>query len=210
MKVRVVLEDPTPEDLDRLRDFLAPYTPAVEIQHDDTWSTDRIERYFLALPPNAQRILEEAVARGGYVEAEALRGDGEAATLKGHSAGLKRVLDRSVREGWCPETIVAPVQAQGPGFGKVVGYRIAADLFDAFSEAVLSLPTNRRAVLSKEINQRGPDVLWDTQLAVEVLGIHGLDTTPKGARAVLRHLAVAGLIVKTDPTRAVYRIAADQ
>ncbi|MFF7459095.1 hypothetical protein [Kitasatospora sp. NPDC008115] len=210
MKVRIVLEDPAPEDLDRLRDFLAPYTPTVEIQHDDTWTTDRIERYFLALPPNAQRILEEAIARGGYVEAEALRGDDGAASLKGHSAGLKRVLDRGVREGWWPDTIAAPVQAQGPGFGKVVGYRITADLFDAFSDAVLSLPTNRRAILSQEITQRGPGVPWDAQLAVEVLGIHGLDTTPKGARAVLRHLAETGLIVKTDPNRAVYRLAADQ
>jgi hypothetical protein len=144
------------------------------------------------------------------VPADALRGDDGTASLKGHSAGLKRILDRGIREGWLPPGIKPPVQAEGPGFGKVGGYTVPSGLRDDFRDTVLALPTNRRATLSQEITHRGPEVNWTAPLAVEVLAAYGLDTDTKGARAILRHLADTGLIIKTGPDRATYRLNTEQ
>ncbi|MFC5170627.1 hypothetical protein [Streptomyces mutomycini] len=102
---------------------------------DTTWDRERARRYYLALPTRAQRILKEAAKRDGYVSADDLR-DNEDSSLRGHSAALKRILDRGIREGWWPDGMEAPIQAQGPGFGKVVGYRMPDHLISVFRMAI--------------------------------------------------------------------------
>jgi hypothetical protein len=83
----------------------------------------------------ARRIIKEAANRdGGYVSADDLR-DSEDSSLRGHSAALKRLLDRGARDGWWPNGMEAPIQAQGPGFGKVVGYRMPDHLIEVFRGA---------------------------------------------------------------------------
>ncbi|MFJ4343332.1 hypothetical protein [Streptomyces sp. NPDC088915] len=133
IKITVTVDQPTPEFQERLLALLAEHAAYVEV--DTTWDRERARRYYLALPDRAQRILKEAATRDGYVSADDLR-DGEDSSLRGHSAALKRILDRGVREGWWPHGMEAPIQAQGPGFGKVVGYRMPDHLTSVFRMAI--------------------------------------------------------------------------
>lgn len=133
MKITVTVDQPTAEFQDRLLALLAEHAAHVEI--DTTWTRERARRYYLALPARAQRIVQEAADRKGEVSADDLR-DSEDSSLRGHSAALKRILDRGVREGWWPAGMEPPIQAQGPGFGKVVGYRMPDHLISMFRMAV--------------------------------------------------------------------------
>ncbi|MFC8207916.1 hypothetical protein [[Kitasatospora] papulosa] len=133
MKITVTVENPTGEFQKRLLDLLAEH--AGQVHADTTWTKERACRYYLALPARAQRIVKEAADRKGYVSADDLR-DTENTSLRGHSAALKRILDRGVREGWWPDGMEPPIQAQGPGFGKVVGYRMPEDLTGVFRTAI--------------------------------------------------------------------------
>jgi hypothetical protein len=132
MRITVTVDQPTADFQERLLALLAENAGQVEI--DTTWTPERAERYCLALPTRARRILKEAANRNGYVSADDLR-DGEDTSLRGHSAALKRLLDRGARDGWWPSTIEPPIQAQGPGFGKVVGYRMPDHLIEVFRDA---------------------------------------------------------------------------
>ncbi|MFF1916210.1 hypothetical protein ACFVYE_32405 [Streptomyces sp. NPDC058239] len=133
MKITVTVEDPTNDFQERLLALLAEHTG--QVHTDTTWTKERASRYYLALPARAQRIVKEAADRKGYVSADDLR-DGEDTSLRGHSAALKRILDRGVREGWWPDGMEPPIQAQGPGFGKVVGYRMPDHLTATFRMAI--------------------------------------------------------------------------
>ncbi|MEV7302557.1 hypothetical protein [Streptomyces clavifer] len=133
MKITVTVEGPTPDFQTKLLALLAEH--AGQVSADTTWTKDRASRYYLALPQRAQRIVKEAADRSGYVSADDLR-DKEDTSLRGHSAALKRILDRGVREGWWPDGMEAPIQAQGPGFGKVVGYRMPDALTGVFRMAI--------------------------------------------------------------------------
>lgn len=133
MKITVTIDQPTGDFQDRLLALLAEHSAQVEI--DTTWTPERAERYYLALPPRARHILKEAADHDGYVSADELRDD-EASSLRGHSAALKRLLDRGARDGWWPSGMEPPIQAQGPGFGKVVGYRMPDHLIEVFRAAV--------------------------------------------------------------------------
>jgi hypothetical protein len=130
LKITVTIDQPTGDFQERLLSLLAEHADRVEI--DTTWTGERAERYCLALPARARRILKEAADRDGYVSADDLR-DGEDSSLRGHSAALKRILDRGSREGWWPDTMDPPIQ--GPGFGKVVGYRMPDHLINVFRNA---------------------------------------------------------------------------
>ncbi|MDH6229367.1 MULTISPECIES: hypothetical protein [Streptomyces] len=132
MRITLTVDQPTPEFQERLLALLADHSAHIEV--DTTWTAERAGRYYLALPTRARRIVKEAAERGGYVSAEELR-DGEGTSLRGHSAALKRLLDRGGREGWWPQGMEPPVQAQGPGFGKVVGYRMPDHLVAVFRDA---------------------------------------------------------------------------
>lgn len=65
-------------------------------------------------------------------------------------------------------------------------------------------------ILEKSVRALGGG--WDTQRAVTVLRDSGYEAADrraaeKEARRVLRALAANGLLVKTDPGRAIYRLA---
>ncbi|EGE40750.1 hypothetical protein GTY83_06855 [Streptomyces sp. SID4928] len=132
MKIKITVEQPTEDFQKKLLALLADH--AADIETDTAWTKERAERLYLALPTNARRIIKEAANRGGYVSADDLR-SGEGTSLRGHSAAIKRAVDRGAREGWWPDTLQSPVQAQGPGFGKVVGYLIPEDLVEVFKRA---------------------------------------------------------------------------
>lgn len=133
MKITITVEQPTGDFQEKLLALLADH--AADIEPDTTWTKERAERLYLALPTNARRIIKEAVARGGYVSADDLR-SGEDSSLRGHSAAIKRAVDRGAREGWWPDALQSPVQPQGPGFGKVVGYLIPEQHVEVFRHAV--------------------------------------------------------------------------
>lgn len=132
MKITITVEQPTGDFQKKLLALLADHTD--QIESGATWTKERAERLYLALPTNARRIIKEAANRGGYVSADDLR-SGEDSSLRGHSAAIKRAVDRGARDGWWPATLQSPVQAQGPGFGKVVGYLIPEYLVEVFQYA---------------------------------------------------------------------------
>lgn len=133
MKITITIDQPTGDFQDRLLTLLSEYAGTVEL--DATWTLERAESYYRALPPRARRIVKEAVAHGGYVPADHLR-DSPDTSLRGHSAALSRALNRGVVEGRWPEGMRAPIEPQGPGFGKVAGYRMPGDLLETFAAAV--------------------------------------------------------------------------
>ncbi|MGC9499258.1 hypothetical protein [Streptomyces sp. WG7] len=133
MRITVTIDQPTEDFQGRLLALLAEHASQVEV--DNTWTPERAERYYLALPSRARRILKEAANRpNGFVGADDLR-DEENSSLRGHAAPLKRILDRGAREGWWPTSMEPPIQAQGPGFGRVVGYRMPDHLINVFRDA---------------------------------------------------------------------------
>ncbi|MGC0208379.1 hypothetical protein [Streptomyces levis] len=133
MRITVTIDQPTGEFQERLLALLAEY--AADIEEDNHWTIPRAESYYRSLPPCAKRILQEAVIRDGYVPAEDLR-DSEHHSFRGHSAALKTALQRGVTLGRWPAGMQAPIEPQGPGFGKVVGYRMPEDLVQTFYTAI--------------------------------------------------------------------------
>jgi len=133
MRITVTIDQPTGEFQERLLALLAEY--AADVEEDNHWTVPRAESYYLSLPLRARRILEEAVARDGYVPAEELR-DSENSSLRGHSAALKTALQRGATLGRWPAGMQPPVEPQGPGFGKVVGYRMPDNLVQIFYTAI--------------------------------------------------------------------------
>lgn len=88
-----------------------------------------------------------------------------------------------------------------------------------YSGAPTSIENHRKkdhpqeVVLARAI--RAADGTWDPERAVSVLRLHGHEwedqyAGEKRARAILRKLAETGLIVKTDPGRAIYRLAVEK
>lgn len=133
MRITVTIDQPSGDFQDRLLALLAEHAAQVEI--DTTWTLPRAEAYFRSLPARARRIVEEVTARDGYVSADNLR-DTPEASLRGHAGPLARALQRGVANGLWPEGMRPPIEAQGPGFGKVVGYRMPDDLVEVFYTAV--------------------------------------------------------------------------
>jgi hypothetical protein len=133
LKITVTIDQPTGDFQDRLLALLAEY--AGDVEEDAHWTIPRAESYYRSLPPRARRILKEAVIRDGYVPADELRDD-ENTSLRGHSAALKRAMQRGVMLGRWPEGMQSPIEPQGPGFGKVVGYRMPTDLVQTFFTAI--------------------------------------------------------------------------
>lgn len=133
MRITVTIDQPTGDFQERLLALLAEH--AADVEQDAEWTVPRAESYYRSLPARARRIVKEAVTRDGYVPAEELRDD-ENSSLRGHSAALSRGLRRGFMRGDWPENMPAPIEAQGPGFGKVVGYRMPDDLVQTFSTAI--------------------------------------------------------------------------
>jgi hypothetical protein len=133
MRITVTIDQPTGDFQERLLALLAEY--AADVEEDAHWTIPRAESYYRSLPARARRIVKEAVVRDGYVPADELRDD-ENSSLRGHSAALKRAMQRGVMLGRWPEGMQAPIEPQGPGFGKVVGYRMPDDLVQTFFTAI--------------------------------------------------------------------------
>lgn len=133
LEITVTIKNPTGDFQDRLLALLAEHASTVKL--DTTWTVERAEDYYRSLPARARRIVKEAVIRDGYVPAEELRDD-ENSSLRGHSAALSRALRRGFMRGEWPENMRSPIEAQGPGFGKVVGYRMPDDLVQVFFTAI--------------------------------------------------------------------------
>jgi hypothetical protein len=133
VRITVTVDDPTPEFQDKLLALLADHADNVET--DTTWTEERATHYYRMLPLRARRIIKEAVQRGGMVPADALR-DKPDDSLRGHSAPLSRILQRGKMLKRWPEGIQQPVTGVGPGFGKVEGYEMPADLIPVFQTAI--------------------------------------------------------------------------
>jgi hypothetical protein len=127
------VDEPTGDFQDRLLALLADYSGSIEV--DATWTVPRAETYYLRLPPKARRIVRAAVARGGYVSADDLR-DEATTSLRGHSGALTKALHSGAAGGDWPDGMALPILAQGPGFGKVAGYRMPDELLDIFRTAI--------------------------------------------------------------------------
>ncbi|GGV45236.1 hypothetical protein GCM10010293_53080 [Streptomyces griseoflavus] len=132
MRITVTVDDPTDDFRDRLLALLEEH--AAHVDTDATWTVERAVRYYRSLPARARRIVRMAAANGGFVGDDELRTDG--GSLRGHSGALKRVLERGVREGWWPAGMRPPIEAQGPGFGKVKGYSLPVELVEVFGAAI--------------------------------------------------------------------------
>ncbi|MER7090018.1 MULTISPECIES: hypothetical protein [Streptomyces rochei group] len=132
MRITVTIDEPTTDFQDRLLALLKDHAAHVEV--DTTWTVERALQYYRSLPVRARDIVKGAVAGDGFVSDDELRTDGS--SLRGHSGALKRILQRGVREGWWPAGMQAPIQAQGPGFGKVKGYRMPDALVQTFFTAI--------------------------------------------------------------------------
>lgn len=133
MKITITVTEPTGDFQDRLLALIAEHAGSVEI--DTTWTVPRAANYYTRLPDKAQRIVREAVARGGYVSADELRNEANA-SLRGHSGALTKALNSGAAGGDWPDGMQLPIVAQGPGFGKVVGYRMPDELLDTFRIAI--------------------------------------------------------------------------
>lgn len=138
MRITVTVDEPTPEFQEKLLALLADH--AEDVETDTTWTEERATHYYRMLPPRARRIVREAVERGGMVPAESLR-DNPDDSLRGHSAPLSRILQRGKMLRRWPEAMKQPVTGVGPGFGKVEGYEISADLIPVFQAAIQKVET---------------------------------------------------------------------
>lgn len=136
LRITITVDEPTGDFQERLLALLAEYAGSIEV--DATWTVPRAESYYLRLPPKARRIVREAVARGGYVAADDLR-DEATTSLRGHSGALSKALKSGAMGGDWPEGMPLPILAQGPGFGKVAGYRMPDELLETFRTAITNV-----------------------------------------------------------------------
>ncbi|GGS14375.1 MULTISPECIES: hypothetical protein [Streptomyces] len=77
--------------------------------------------------------------------ADVLRGPQDEGKLIGNSGAVQAALKRGVRRNrWIADQI-SPMLAEGPGFGKVVGYCLHAEALPAFQAAVATHQQGERA-----------------------------------------------------------------
>ncbi|CAL9323973.1 hypothetical protein [Streptomyces sp. SudanB66_2053] len=132
MRITVTVDEPTGDFQERLLALLRDHAGHLEV--DTAWTVERALQYYCSLPQRARDIVLGVVTGNGFVSDDSLRTDGS--SLRGHSGALKRTLERGVREGWWPAGLQAPIQAQGPGYGKVKGYRMPDGLVQTFFTAI--------------------------------------------------------------------------
>ncbi|MEW1639849.1 hypothetical protein AB0469_38035 [Streptomyces sp. NPDC093801] len=214
MKLHLIVEDPDPAFQKALLALLAGHASSLKTAGPATdWADpETASRYYLSLPTTAQRILREASAReDGYVPADVLRGPNGDGKLTGSSGAFKAALKRGVRRNWWIAGQVSPVLAEGPGFGKVAGYRIRNDALPAFQAAVTSHQqgelASQKDCLAEAITAEGGE--WDAQRSVAALHEIGHTIDEKRARQILRDLAADGVIDRVDADRAIYRPTVD-
>ncbi|MET8561059.1 hypothetical protein ABZV75_10880 [Streptomyces flaveolus] len=133
MEIILTVREPSDEFQRDLLALLAKHADRVRLDTD--WNVERATRFYEELPARARRIVLGAVAGEGFVSAEELRLT-PGASLRGHAGALKQTLERGARLGWWPDGLPAPVTPVGPGFGKVQGYRMPAELLEVFATAL--------------------------------------------------------------------------
>lgn len=143
MRITITVDSPTGDFQGRLLALLAEHAGSIEV--DATWNVWRAEAYYLRLPPKARHIVREAVARGGYVSADDLRTEANT-SLRGHSGALTKALNSGASGGEWPEGMPLPIVAQGPGYGKVAGYRMPDELLETFRAAIVNVDGQAPAV----------------------------------------------------------------
>lgn len=217
MRITITVDQSDSAFQEKLLALLAEHAAHVEL--DARWNYERAEAYYRSLPSRARRIVALAVAGDGYVASDDLR-DEETTSLRGHSAALKRLLQRGALQGLWPESIQPPITPQGPGFGKVAGYAMDEDLVPVFFAALTGVENEheewarqrmtQKDVLEDAVRAHGVGGTWDTRRAVTSLAAAGHEVADKRARQILRDLAEAGVLVTADSAggRAVYRAAA--
>ncbi|WP_405591479.1 hypothetical protein [Streptomyces sp. NBC_01190] len=194
VKITISVEDPTEHFQQRLLALLAEH--AADVHVDTEWTVERAVRYYLSLPLNARRIVKEATIRDGYVPADELREDGDG-SLRGHSAALKRAVERGVRNRWWPEGMEAPITPQGPGFGKVRGYCLRRNLVDVFFAAIAEVGLmSQRDALERAVRAGGG--IWDAERTVKALAEAGVTVDDSRARQLLGDLADRGLLARNE------------
>lgn len=150
MRITVTIDQPTGDFQERLLALLAEH--ATDVQQDTHWTIPRAENYYRSLPERARRIVKEAATRDGYVSADDLRDD-EDSSLRGHSGALSRALSRGVTQGRWPEGMQAPIEPQGPGFGKVLGYRMQDELVPTFFTAIKNVQEAGTPIDPRKMNE---------------------------------------------------------
>ncbi|MFJ2249479.1 MULTISPECIES: hypothetical protein [unclassified Streptomyces] len=214
MKLHLIVEDPDPAFQNALLALLGEHAGSLKTAGPATdWADpETASRYYLSLPATAQRILREAATReDGYVPADVLRGPHGEGKLTGSSGAFKAALKRGVRRNWWVADQVSPLLAEGPGFGKVAGYRIRTGALPAFQAAVAThqqgeLASQKDCLAEAITGERGE---WDAQRSVAALHEIGHAVDEKRARQILRDLAADGILQRLDTDRAVYRPADD-
>jgi hypothetical protein len=212
VRLHVIVEDPDADFQQALLDLLAKHGGDLEVVEPATGWTDpeTASRYYLSLPTTAQRIMREAATReDGYVPADVLRGPNGEGKLTGSSGAFKAALKRGARRDWWGSDQLLPVLAEGPGFGKVAGYRIRGEALQAFRVAVETHQqgelTSQKSSLAEAIRSEAGD--WDAQRSVAALHKVGYTVDEKRARQILRDLTSDGLLQRVDGGRALYRLA---
>ncbi|MEW2301952.1 hypothetical protein AB0958_18595 [Streptomyces sp. NPDC006655] len=134
MEIVVTVKNPTPEFE---QDLLALFDKhRASLRNDPGWNADRARLFYGLCTPRAQRILREAVARDGKVDADDLR-DNDGSSLRGHASSFRKVIKQGAVEGLWDSGLESPIVALGPGTGKVQGYQIrTSEALAAFRTAL--------------------------------------------------------------------------
>lgn len=134
MEIIVTIKEPTPEFEQDLLALLDKHRAS--LRNDPGWNADRARLFYGSCTPRAQRILREAIARGGKVDADELRDD-DGSSLRGHASSFAKVVKQGALEGWWDSGLKSPIVALGPGSGKVQGYQVRdREAFVAFQAAL--------------------------------------------------------------------------
>ena len=132
MEIIVTIKEPPPEFEQDLLALLDKHRAS--LRNDPGWNADRARLFYGSCTPRAQRILREAIARGGKVDE--LRDD-DGSSLRGHASSFAKVVKQGALEGWWDSGLKSPIVALGPGSGKVQGYQVRdREAFVAFQAAL--------------------------------------------------------------------------
>ncbi|MDQ0945976.1 hypothetical protein [Streptomyces sp. V1I1] len=208
--MRIIIEDPDEAFRDKLLALITAHSDTLTLVTDTEWTEERAATLLRNLPARAARVIRAAVDGDGYVAAEELREEGKA--MRGHTGPITQALKRGVRNGWWPEGMPRPIEAEYnadvAGYQRAVGFRMTEELLLAFREASarvddMEFGTTQLSILTKAV--RSGCGTWGPDRAVAALAAAGIEVSVKRARELLRRIADTGLLVKTDADRAVYR-----
>lgn len=143
MEISISVKDPTPEFEQDLLALLNKH--GASLRRDPGWNVGRARIFYGALSDGAQRIMREAVLRGGKVDSDQLR-DSDGSSLRGYRSAFDRVVQDGVVEGWWDSDLESPLIVLVPRSGRVRGYQIRDDdTLTAFRLALADDPSGTSA-----------------------------------------------------------------